>query len=378
VTEDEATETLLAWLASAGFSSTSWISGSVQLTMIRCVASAYARLTEYVATLAEWQFNETATGEALTRFSRSRYDNERRAAVAAQHRVVFTCNATSGPYSIAPGALIVTDGTNVFSNVTTVNIPSNGYTTVTMPCDEPGAAGNVGAVGTITQMVTSFAGVTCTNPAVSGTASSLMVAGSDTESDYSLRLRNSVKWGTLATETIAMTVEAIAVASAESITKAGVDDTNPRGDGTVDVYVATDTGAPGSLDVAAALVAVRARFFNSDPRINVVAAPEYELPISGTIYYDSSRSASDVQDYVEESLAQLRAVMPIGGYRYSTGVSGVLRLSDIIQAVENSTGVVYSEMSIGTSLGYIDIPDWNVGVAPSSWPLVYVGITEGA
>lgn len=374
VTEEEATSTLLSWLATSGFVTTSWVSGSVQLTLIRLFASVYARLTEYVATLVSWGFNDTATGEALTRFSRSRYANERNPAVAAQHRVVFTCSASSGPYSFDVGDLIVGDVYgNVFTNTLACSIASGGTLTTTVVCDTPGAAGNVGAVGTIIRMISSFAGVTCSNPAIAGTVYSLLVTGADAETDVELRVRNASKWGTLATENIRDTVENIAINAATGLAKAAIDDTNPRGAGTVDVYVSGATSTAGALDVAAARAAVRARFFNANPRIAAVAAAEYELPITGTIYYDSALSVSDVQDFVEASLDELIGAMPLGGYTYTSGPSGILRLSDVVEAVETATGVIGSSLSVGVGLSYLDIPAFTLGVRPVAWSFVYVG-----
>ena len=370
LTEDEALEQLLSILDGSGFQVTAWTDGSVQLTMLRAFAALYAVLTTYVATLVSWGFNELAEDDGLTHFSRSHYVNERGGLVAARHEVKFTCQAGSGPYTgIAANSLVVSDGVSYFWNTSTVAIADGTTTTIEVECQAPGSLGNA-APNTITRMTSSFAGVTCNNPAIAGSTQSYTRLGTDTESNEALRRRNSSKWATLSAENTSSSIENIATATVEAITKVAVDDSNPRGAGTVDIYIAGDESTAGTSDVTAVQTAVRARFFNSDPRIIVYAATEYELPISGTVTFDASYTSTEVQSFVEAALLELIIATQISK---SFGLpNGRLQLSDIYEAIEGATGVISSVISIGTTVGYITIPDWQLAVKPTTWPLSYV------
>src|SRR5262245_41559279 len=103
VTEDEATAEILDRLAELGFASKGWQSGSVQLTLVKLLGWLFAQFTTFVAAIVVAVFNDTSTGEFLTRFSRSHYANERGAAVAAQYRVRHTVAAGEGPHDVEAG-----------------------------------------------------------------------------------------------------------------------------------------------------------------------------------------------------------------------------------------------------------------------------------
>ena len=83
VTDNDETARLLDVLQSLGFNTSGWQPGSVQRTIVQMIGTASARWAEAVYTISLFGFTDSATGDALTAFSNSHYDNQRVTAIAA-------------------------------------------------------------------------------------------------------------------------------------------------------------------------------------------------------------------------------------------------------------------------------------------------------
>src|SRR5690606_23973021 len=170
-----------------------------------------------------------------TRLSRSRFGNERNPALATQRKLTLACAAGEGPHTIGLGDLVATDADgHTFRNIEGLDIvypitlASGGTVTLLFEAEIAGAAHNV-ANGNVNALVTTLAGVTIS-------ADVLYRAGQDEESDERLRARNASKVATRALEPIRDTIENLALEAAPAVTAVGIDDENPRGAGTFDVY----------------------------------------------------------------------------------------------------------------------------------------------
>lgn len=380
VTEAQALATIINWLDALKFGATSWQPGSVQLTLLSIVARLWAQLTEMVATLVKAGFNSTAEGEWLTRFSRSNYGHEREPSVAARHRIQFTCSANAGPYTPTAGSIVVADAERTYRLVqdTTypiVTIPRGGTVYMVCEAEVPGKAGNA-AANTITRMVRTYAGVTCSNPPISGGVS-YITEGLDEETDERLRLRNQTRWANLSLEVTVDGCIYTALNASSYVQKVHVDDTNPRGEFTVDVYV---FGAGAPVDVgplALVQAALDKRFIGNDydddlKRALAVAAEAYTLVTGGTVYCAPGTAASS-KEAVEAALNDLVERAPIGGYDYTPGPRNVITRNDIIAAIEGAAGVRYCNLT--TPAANLTIPA-NQGIAPpASWGFNYVETT---
>jgi hypothetical protein len=213
-------------------------------------------------------------------------------------------------------------------------------------------------------MVSTYAGVTCTNL---GAATR---RGADEESIEAMRLRNRQKWASLSIENVKSGVEYLIKSGVQNITSVAVDDTNPHGAGTVDIYCSGAITASGPDDLAAAETVVYARFFNPDPRIQLLPAWETLCPIEGTILYNSSVGQASVQASVEDALEDLLADTPIGGRTYQSGsqYTHVLLRDDVIDALKDIPGVDAVSLS-GT--GNYQIPNFHKMVPPPVWNFIY-------
>lgn len=371
VTQDQALSTLVDWLAAAGFNSRSWQSGSTQLTFLTAFARGYSKVTEMVSTLAKAGFNETAEGEWATRFARSNYDNERVPASTTRHLMQFACSSNAGPYPQAAGKIVVSDGTRTYRLVNDdtypiVTIPSGGSVSMVCEAEVAGAAGNV-APGTITRMITTFVGVDCTN-------TSILKAGTDEEQTTRLRERNRTKWANLSIEVTADGCRYLALSASAEVQKTYIEDTNPRGAGTVDVYV-FGYDRPVSPDgVTLVQLALDKRFVgniqpNGSRRALAISAPEYDLITGGTIYCQPGQTAA-AQVAVEAALLELVRQAPLSGFDYTPGATNVLARNDIIQAIEGAAGVRLSVLT--TPAADLTIPDHAGIVPPEDWGFAYV------
>lgn len=280
LTVEECKADILTMLQSVGFSATSWQEGSAPSALVQIGALTWSKCSEVIVALRDFQHIDTATGDALTALAVSAYSLDRLQSVAARYTITLTCGSGGGPYSLTLGGVIVSDGQYTYRNVDDgtvypVTLPTSGSVTLTFEAEEPGAASSVTAT-TITQLVTAYADVTLGSQA-QGTV------GLDAESDARLRARCKSQWGLLALDSVTATLEATCLAAAPGVTRVAVNDSNPRGAGTFDVWLASDLGAADAGSVAACYSAVTARVLGGAVYGQVQAANEVAVNVTGTI-----------------------------------------------------------------------------------------------
>lgn len=197
-------------------------------------------------------FPQTASGQYLDYHAESRGIG-RSAATHAEGTLRFYANtAASADYEIPQGTVCMTTSGVKFETTAAATL-SQGTTLVEAAARavEAGASGNAVA-GTVTVFSALPAGIVgCTNPAA-------FAGGSDEEDDHSLRERILESYRRLPNGANAAYYEQeamgfVGVAAAKAVGRA-------RGIGTVDVYVATHSGAPSDellSEIAAALEAKR-------------------------------------------------------------------------------------------------------------------------
>lgn len=355
VTEAEALEDVLSHLTTLGFAATSWQEGSVQHTICRLVAWLFSRMSEYAATVATGSVSETASGEYLTRLSRSVYQNERKPAVAAQYTVVHTLAGGEGPHTIAVGALVATNGVATYRNIAGATLNSGtSPLSLVYECEEPGAVGAT-AANTLTTLVTPLAGVTINNPATSP-----VVAGRDEETDAALRERNALRWAELSIDMPADGYRSVALA-VDGIGRAAVDDTNPRGPGTADVYVAAASSTAAPADVTAADTAIQARR-SVCADVLVQGAAASTVTVAGTVYVSAAYAAA-AATAVPAAISAYVDNLAIGGATLTTSTKGV-PLDGILAAIRSVSGVLNVNLSSPAADQVLN--DWVVAVANTS------------
>ena len=191
---------------------------------------------------AEWvmgqAFPQTAQGTYLDYHAETR-GIQRSVATAAEGYLRFQVDtAVAQDLSIPAETVCMTVEGRRFQTVEAAVLESGElYVDVLAKALEPGSGGNV-AAGTVIRMAVAPAGVkSCTNPAA-------FVGGADQEGDEALRIRVLDSFKRLPNGANAAFYEREAmnfpgVAAAKAVGRA-------RGIGTVDVYVATEAGLPGT------------------------------------------------------------------------------------------------------------------------------------
>lgn len=380
VSRDKARTDILAMLDSVGFTASSWQEGSPQLGCVEVGAFVWSEVSKIGVFLKSLALNETSVGEALTRLSKSHYANTRNVPISAQRRITLTCVATEGPHPIDVGDVVVSDDeehtfrlVEGLGVVFPATIPSGGSITVLCEAEVAGDDHNVPA-GTVTTLVTTFAGVTVTSDTIER-------EGVDEESDPRLRSRNSSKWALLTRfELIRDAIEAMALAADPSVAQVGIDDQNPRGAGTWDMYIAQATSTASSSVVAAVQTFVNRYVLGNNGRALVKAAPEAVLDLVGTVYYDGKFAEADVRDAVEEvALTAYLATIPLGGFDFSPGPAFVVPKNDVEAEIRAATiNGVRPVKTVQLTTPAADLAVGSFGkVVRGSWSLTYVAINNG-
>jgi len=168
---------------------------------------------------------------------------ERKPALQATGKIIFSRRATGGNVKIPAGRLVRTkpDGLGErYRFVTTEEVVLlEGELSVSAPvvAETYGQASNV-TLGTICEIVTAIGGV----DEVSNAADWLSSEGADEEDDESLRYRYYLRWKSISgLNKYFYEGLALSVAGVEAVK---VDDRHPRGQGTVDVYIKGAAGLP--------------------------------------------------------------------------------------------------------------------------------------
>jgi len=345
ITRSEMLQFLNDELEALGFPSTSWGSGSIQRTMVLLFSRVWADMSETTKQIAEFGFNDTSSGPALSVYSKNNFDNTRSGATKTKGLFRFTSTAAV-PYVVTVGQLLIaTKDTAIrFGNVQAGTIPAGGTVDLQVEAIKGGSSGNISQVSELV-LVTTLAGVTVVPSPASNPW--YTVVGSDPESDEGLQLRNSTKWPTLSVELVRDAYINIALNANTAIRKVEVDDNNPRGEGTIDVYIAGDASAlnPTGQEVQDAQNAFAQRAFQTDgfpatasTRVLVKQSNEVPLDLSGLIYVDANYSATEVLAAAKQSVRAFLKTIPLGGFTYpSPGL--LVGKNDIEAAIKGTKGV---------------------------------------
>ena len=293
-------------------------SGDLAVRMYAMAAQVFALYVQ-----CEWVerqcFPQTAEGTCLDMHAQLR-GLERREATAAEGVLRFTVDAAaSQDREIPAGTVCMTAGLVRFETVET-GVLQAGSTQVDVRARalEPGSAGNV-AAGTILTMAVAPVGVSrCTNPeAFSG--------GTDREDDETLRARVLETYRRMPNGANAAFYQQGAL-SFEEVAAATVIP-RPRGVGTVDVVVATASGAPGAELLEELMVYFEARR-EIAVEVQVRAPTMKEVTVSVQVAAAANKDAEQVRAAVESALRTW-----FDGHRLGENVLRA-KLGDLIYAVE--------------------------------------------
>ncbi len=326
-------------LQSLGFNATSWQEGSVQLTWLEMGATLYSNLTELTAAITSFGFNSTSEGDALTLFSDSNYDNQRFTATNTLGTIEHTTIVGAGPYVVIVGQLVVQDDVNGFTyrNITGDTFTSGSTVSLIYQAEEAGAAKNV-SNDTITTLNTPLAGVSVNNPGPGAGVTWVTAAAIDEETDIDIRVRNTTRWATLTITAPEDAYNNIVRNSTATITRSTIDDSNPRGAGTVDIYIAGPLGSVGATEQATAQAAVDIkRPYTADP--DVLLPSTVVVPFTATVFITSSLDTAAERTAIEQAVTDFVNAQPIGGTS-DLGTPNIIPFSILSQTVTDFDSVV--------------------------------------
>lgn len=336
-TRAELLSVVLAKLEILGLAVTSWQEGSIQLQAFTAVSAIGADFAKLGTKLANFGFNSYSTGAPHREYSRSSYGNEPQAAQKTIGPCTLTSTSTSA-HVIGVGQLIVATATGVeYTNTTGGTLNAGSTLQLTFEALLAGAAGNV-ANGAITVLKTPLAGVTITNPA-GGSGVWYTTSGADPEQTTKLRARNTTRWGTL--NQVAMPTDGYRnlALSIAAITKVYVDDQNPRGPYTIDVYIATASGPAGATEIAALQALLNLK---KGPHANVLVKAPTNKPIdvTATIHIQASLNTAARRATIEAAGDAFINAQEIGGIILPPSTTRIIPRSELLGAYTAVRGVV--------------------------------------
>lgn len=339
---------ILGWLATLNLPTTFWGEGSFPMMVVEVGARIWNKSSIVAAQLKTLTVGEDAKGDILDVWSQSVYGHTRNPSQAAIHIVTLTCAAGAGPYTITNGQLIATDGTYQFTNLTCTELPISYPVTlaagssVTLPfqADKPGSASSSIELGAINRLITTLAGVTVTNAETSiGAGSSLLRAGAAKESDYQLRERNRTIWATRNIMALPIDGYIYWARTVNGVRRVGVIANNPRGEYTVDVVLAGDTGAVGTEEETAVSGVLEAKLLpNFFTGVSVYSATPVAFTPAGKIGLKPGTDPAQAQVAILHALkgntddaddpvndVALERILPVGGETFDGTAHQVLR-----------------------------------------------------
>lgn len=347
-TKEEVRTILTDLLTGLGFPVTAWQETGSARSLLEAQAALGAQFTEFVAALAKVGFLSSAEEEYLTALAKSHYDEDRNDPVSSVFDIdlINTGGVTHTP---AAGEVILraTNG-QTFTNTGAETVSAGSTTTAEFFAQIPGGAGNIGAQNL--ELVTPLAGVIAT---FLGT---FTTAGADAESDLKLRERARSKWGTLRVEKVNAGVSNLARKASPSIHGVSIDDMNPRGAGTVDVYLSAVNATAGDADVALVQTALDSAFFGNGEeikRVLALPAPTVVQDIAVNLYVRST-TEEEAKTALLVAWQALLLSTPVGGFDLSPGPTNVVQRGQISDALASVPGTV--SIDVTTPAGDLAVP----------------------
>jgi len=292
-------------VATAGFPTVGWQSGSVPMTILDVNAQVMADVNTLVTQFVNAAHLDTGTGDWLRAYVSSQYRIAPLPAAATVVGITLTDSGGGGPYTIVPGQLWVSaNPTNLrYSNSAGGPLPHLGTLTLTFQAEGAGAAYN--------SLAASYALITPL-PGVIPTPAGIVLYGVDAESDSALQLRAGQQWATLATSATADTYAYLAKTASPYVTQVLV----AAASGVVTVTLGGSGGTVASsiVDIVRAALAP---FVPLTAQLVVVSATVHTIAITGNAFAATALIPT-VKAGVSSQLALLQAQTPIGSTVYYT------------------------------------------------------------
>lgn len=327
---------MLAAATAARLRVANWRTGGPYKTLLGVESVVLEKLYALATAFVQSGFLRTARGAWLTLLAASIFGEERMLSVSTEGVVLLTAIPGAGPYTISPGALIVSTPAGQkyrSTNAAALTLPAGGTLQVPVKAERPGAQFNVG-VGAIIQLdAPTILGVIVDNPAGVG-GDWITVAGADEEQDEKLIERCLSKWGTLATGSPESAYRFWALSASAEVTKVGVHSNLLAGTFAAQ-YVTLVLGGDGASVSDAAVAAVKAKI---DPLVPAGTKVDYQkavarvVTLTGTVFAAAARLA-EARAGVQASLDALARAQPLGAEVYRTALIDAIHYQIVLDGV---------------------------------------------
>lgn len=335
-TAAEIQDAIYSAIQERGAKTTSWKPGAVVRTIIAGVSIVLAAFSTLCADVAACGFLDLSTGSWLTLLARYAFRVERITGTFATGEVTLT-NTSGTPYSGGEDDLIVQNSNSgaVYRSTGAWSVAASSTADVEVRAVEIGSDSTSPATY-IDTMVTALSGVTCSNTAA--------VVGTDEETDAALRTRCLERTGPLSpngpSDAYSYVARNATDANGDAIGVTRVA-TDPVGDGSVNIWVATASGeVTGTAgNPATDLGAIAADIYEqAEPLcVEAIVASASQVVVDVTyelwIYTSSGLSESEVKDLVEDALIAMMSNTPIGGH--AVGSTRKIYHDDITSTIDS-------------------------------------------
>jgi hypothetical protein len=347
-TKDEILEDMLVDLAAAGVPTDAWEPTTDARALVEVEATAQAKTEKIRASVAQAGFLSSrgdwqdATGSGF-------FDLARAPATKTVGILEIT-EAGGGPLTNRSARTVraVSDTGQYFVNRDAFSVGTGQTIEVTFLAEVAGSSGNV-ANGSITTFQTSLPGYTCNNPD-QGTGSWITTPGANAEGDDDYEQRMRDQWSTIGAGGNAAAVRARVGAYDATLTRIFVDDANPNGAGSVDVYIATALATATVEQVAGALAYLTPLKAVGTGPLRVFAAPVYTQSVVATLTTDGSNGTAAAD--AAQALADLEASFTdLGGTLYPAAIVAAL------MGVDGAVNAVVTTPAAPVVLGQADLLD---------------------
>jgi uncharacterized phage protein gp47/JayE len=306
-------QSIVATATAQSLSPDNWAEGAFMRSMLALFAYFYAIAGDAVKLIAAGGFLDFAEGKWLTLLAKQVFNVDRiEATFAAAPSAMMLTNAGGGIFVYDAGDIVFSNPATkqTYRNTSGGTLSAGGTLTLDLIAEEAGNSGSSG-VGTITELVTTSLGVTCTNI--------VALVGVDEEKDPALRVRCRESLGALSIGGPKKAYEFFAKSAKRTdgtaIGVTRVRPMTPPGDGTIDIIVAGAAGAVSDPDVAI----IQALFDSlaTPYGFNATAVSASNLSVSApcTIWIPASlaMSEADARQAVFNALELYINTAPIGG-----------------------------------------------------------------
>lgn len=304
-TDDAALAALLSNLSTAGADVAGFSPFSVSAQLPAQVASARVKEQSIRATLVKvllGDYSEQVPKAWVTKMARAWWQVER--IPASKARFLWPVTSASGTITMDSRTAIV-DGTScLFENVTPINVTAGTAQLVEFEARTAGTVGNIFTSSVVGFQVGS-AGLSITDP-----AGSMIAAGRPEESNAALVARGRARFPSTSRAGNAAAFDYWIPTTVPSITRWAVDDTNPNGPGSTDIYIANAAGPALTSEIEALDAVLQAYRGKGTGPLRTFAAPEQTLTFGVKL---KATSTAGVAAAATAAITDLQATVALGG-----------------------------------------------------------------